>query len=150
MAFRTGFRSVFTGVGGPCLIEEGLLTLPEMLREYGYTTALFGKWHLGMTFHGAEGNPITTVPLSPCVASTTRARCPTASCIAGSTGFFRHGLLSDHRFPSRLYGRRPHPGSTDRDVGQNEKPKARLLKGGQMRRANNFQVKFPKKWLRAS
>lgn len=58
MAFRTGFHSVFTGVGGPCLIEEGLLTLPEMLREYGYATALFGKWHLGMTFHDAEGNPI--------------------------------------------------------------------------------------------
>jgi len=33
MAFRTGMRGVFTGVGGPCMIEEGRLTLPQMLRE---------------------------------------------------------------------------------------------------------------------
>jgi arylsulfatase A len=58
MAFRTGFRSVFTGVGGPCLIEPGRPTLPGMLREQGYATALFGKWHVGMTFHDADGNPI--------------------------------------------------------------------------------------------
>jgi arylsulfatase A-like enzyme len=58
IAFRTGFRSVFTGVGGPCLIEEDRLTLPEMLREHGYASALFGKWHLGMTFHDSEGKPI--------------------------------------------------------------------------------------------
>ncbi len=59
MEFRTGVRGVFTGVGGPCLIEKGRLTLPQMLREQGYTTACFGKWHIGMTFLDKDGNRIT-------------------------------------------------------------------------------------------
>ena len=58
MAFRTGFRSVFTGVGGPCLIEADRPTLPGILREQGYTTSLVGKWHVGMTFRDHEGKPI--------------------------------------------------------------------------------------------
>ena len=55
MAFRTGMRSVFSGAGGPCLIEEGRLTLPEMLRKKGYFTAKVGKWHIGMTFYNDSG-----------------------------------------------------------------------------------------------
>ncbi|MDA1018546.1 MAG: arylsulfatase [Planctomycetota bacterium] len=58
MAFRTGFRGVFTGVGGPCMIEPERLTLPGMLRNQGYTTAMFGKWHIGMTFFDQAGQPI--------------------------------------------------------------------------------------------
>ena len=58
MAFRTGNRSVFTGAGGPGMIEEGRLTLPEMLRGQGYSTALIGKWHVGLTFSDKEGKPI--------------------------------------------------------------------------------------------
>lgn len=58
MAFRTGKRGVFAGIGGPCLIEEGRLTLPQMLREAGYATACFGKWHVGMTFFDAQGTPV--------------------------------------------------------------------------------------------
>lgn len=87
MAFRTGFHSVFTGVGGPCLIEEGLLTLLEMLRVYGYATALFGKWHLGMTFHDTEGNPINNGSLESVRCIDYSRAVPTACCIAGSTGF---------------------------------------------------------------
>ena len=49
-AFRTGFNGVFTGVGGPNMIKKDQLTLPHMLKEKGYTTAMFGKWHVGMTF----------------------------------------------------------------------------------------------------
>jgi len=58
MAFRTGMRGVFTGAGGPCMIEAGRLTLPGMLRQRGYATACFGKWHVGMTFFDDEGRAI--------------------------------------------------------------------------------------------
>ena len=58
MAFRNGMRGVFTGAGGPCLIEADRLTLPQMLREQGYATACVGKWHVGLTFHDADGTPI--------------------------------------------------------------------------------------------
>jgi arylsulfatase A-like enzyme len=58
MAFRTGNRSVFTGAGGPGIIEKERLTLPQMLRDKGYSTALFGKWHVGLTFLDSSGKPI--------------------------------------------------------------------------------------------
>lgn len=59
MQFRTGMPGVFTGAGGPGLIEEGRLTLPEMLRQHGYTTACVGKWHIGLTFFNRDGQRIT-------------------------------------------------------------------------------------------
>ena len=65
MAFRTGFAGVFTGAGGPCMIEEGRLTLPGMLRDKGYTTACFGKWHVGLSFLDGEGNPINENGFEP-------------------------------------------------------------------------------------
>ena len=58
MAFRTGMRGVFTGAGGPCMIEKPRLTIGGMLQKKGYTTALFGKWHVGMTFFDKEGKAI--------------------------------------------------------------------------------------------
>jgi arylsulfatase A len=58
MQFRTGMSGVFKGVQGPCLISEDRLTLPQMLRENGYATALIGKWHLGMSFFNKAGNLI--------------------------------------------------------------------------------------------
>ena len=58
MAFRTGMRGVFTGAGGPCMIEKTRLSIGGMLQRQGYTTALFGKWHIGMTFHDKAGRPI--------------------------------------------------------------------------------------------
>lgn len=39
----------------PSLIEKDRLTLPKMLREAGYETAGFGKWHLGTTFPTTDG-----------------------------------------------------------------------------------------------
>jgi len=58
MEFRTGFPGVFTGAGGPCLIEESRLTLPGMLGKQGYETAGFGKWHIGLTFLDKDGKRI--------------------------------------------------------------------------------------------
>jgi len=58
MAFRLNYPGVFTGVGGPCLITEDRLTLPAMLRHEGYETAMFGKWHIGMTFFDKQGAAI--------------------------------------------------------------------------------------------
>ncbi len=59
MCFRTGYRGgVFTGVGGPSLIEPDRMTLPSMLRQIGYSTACVGKWHIGMTFRDKDRTPI--------------------------------------------------------------------------------------------
>lgn len=59
MAFRIPRGgTVFTGAGGPCLIEDQRLTLPEMLRERDYATACIGKWHVGLTFRDPAGEAI--------------------------------------------------------------------------------------------
>ncbi len=55
MPFRAGRVPVFVGAGGPCVINEKQLTLPQMLRQRGYATAMTGKWHLGLTFFDANG-----------------------------------------------------------------------------------------------
>lgn len=58
MPFRIGYKGVFVGVQGPCLIPAERLTLPQLLKDHGYATALFGKWHLGMTFRNRAGQPV--------------------------------------------------------------------------------------------
>ena len=65
MEFRTGVPGVFTGAGGPCLIEESRLTLPGMLHDLGYATALYGKWHVGLSFPDRDGNPINENGFDP-------------------------------------------------------------------------------------
>ncbi|MCA9260865.1 MAG: arylsulfatase [Planctomycetales bacterium] len=63
MCFRTGYRGVFVGVGGPSLIAESQLTLPQLLRDHGCATACVGKWHVGMTFTTHDGRPAHAVPI---------------------------------------------------------------------------------------
>ncbi len=57
-SFLTGtyaFRKPGTGIAGPnspSLIQPGTETLPSLLQQAGYQTAVVGKWHLGL---GAPG-----------------------------------------------------------------------------------------------
>ncbi len=44
------------------LIEEGRLTVPGLLRQHGYRTACFGKWHLGWTWPTKDGTRPQTTP----------------------------------------------------------------------------------------
>ena len=46
--WRTRLQSGVLGGLSPRLIEQGRLTVAQMLRENGYATACVGKWHLGM------------------------------------------------------------------------------------------------------
>ena len=46
-ANRTG---VWHTIGGRSLLLEKEVTLPEVLRDNGYSTGIFGKWHLGDNF----------------------------------------------------------------------------------------------------
>ncbi|WP_282163145.1 sulfatase family protein [Ulvibacterium marinum] len=39
----------------PSMMAKGQLTLPQMLQNAGYTTAGFGKWHLGASFPTLDG-----------------------------------------------------------------------------------------------
>ena len=58
MQFRTGYPGTFSAIGGPNLISRNRLTLPGMLQKKGYETALFGKWHIGVTFLDKNGEAI--------------------------------------------------------------------------------------------
>lgn len=47
----------------PPLIEPDQVTVASFLRQHGYATACIGKWHLGLQWTGANGQPIAAVPV---------------------------------------------------------------------------------------
>ncbi len=47
-AWRSSLKKGVLGPYNQPLIEKDRLTIPKMLKEKGYSTALIGKWHLGM------------------------------------------------------------------------------------------------------
>ncbi len=53
--FRSRLKSGVLPPWGGSLIEESRLTLPAMLRQEGYATACFGKWHLGWKWPTKDG-----------------------------------------------------------------------------------------------
>lgn len=57
MPYRSTGRGApaFEGPGGPSLLKPGTLTVGDMLREKGYRTGVFGKWHVGLTWYDVQG-----------------------------------------------------------------------------------------------
>ena len=67
-SWRTTLKRGVMGAEGACLIADGRMTLASFLGDNGYTTAMVGKWHLGMDFPGRKGNrdwkqPVKDMPL---------------------------------------------------------------------------------------
>lgn len=56
-AWRGALKSGVTRGYSPPLIETGRLTVPAFLRAHGYTTAMLGKWHLGLDWARKGTNP---------------------------------------------------------------------------------------------
>jgi arylsulfatase A len=55
-AWRSRLQKGVQGPFSPPLIAEKLLTVPAMLREQGYSTAIIGKWHLGWGWPKPDGD----------------------------------------------------------------------------------------------
>jgi arylsulfatase A len=54
-AWRTRLKLGVLNPWDEALIEKDRLTLPQMLKNQGYTTAAFGKWHLGWSWSTRGG-----------------------------------------------------------------------------------------------
>jgi len=46
------------GPGGPSYLKPGTLTIAQMLKEKGYSTGVFGKWHVGLTWYDKDGKQL--------------------------------------------------------------------------------------------
>lgn len=53
--WRSGLKRGVLGPYSPPLIEADRLTLPAMLKQQGYATAIVGKWHLGWDWPTMDG-----------------------------------------------------------------------------------------------
>ena len=55
--FRSTGRGggAFEGPGGPSYLKPGTLTIAQMLKDVGYRTGVFGKWHVGLTWFDKDG-----------------------------------------------------------------------------------------------
>ena len=48
---------VLYGAQGDPMIEPGRPTIASMLRDHGYVTAMYGKWHVGLRYRRTDGSP---------------------------------------------------------------------------------------------
>ncbi len=53
--WRSRLKSGVMGGYSQALIEDDRITVADMLKSLGYTTAVIGKWHLGMNFATTNG-----------------------------------------------------------------------------------------------
>lgn len=53
-AFRSSLKKGVLGGYSPALVEEDRFTIADLLKNAGYTTAIVGKWHLGLDFKPAD------------------------------------------------------------------------------------------------
>ncbi|MBO9619884.1 MAG: arylsulfatase, partial [Niabella sp.] len=63
-AWRTSLRKGVLQPYDPPIIARDRLTLPELLRQQGYSTACIGKWHLGWNWPMKDGQPDFSRPIS--------------------------------------------------------------------------------------
>jgi arylsulfatase A-like enzyme len=64
-AWRGKLKAGVLGGLSPRLIEPGRLTVAQLLKDSGYHTACFGKWHLGMDWQLKPGKRVTELGIEP-------------------------------------------------------------------------------------
>jgi arylsulfatase A len=63
-SWRTSLKSGVLHSDGDCLIAKDRITVASLLKQNGYKTAMFGKWHLQMKFPGTIGKRDWTQPIT--------------------------------------------------------------------------------------
>lgn len=59
-SFRSRLKSGVLEGSSPLLIKKGTETVASLLKKYGYKTACFGKWHLGLDWQPKEPGVVLT------------------------------------------------------------------------------------------
>jgi len=59
-SWRTNLKEHVLNSYAACLIGENQETVAKLARRNGYTTAMIGKWHLGLNWQGKEGKEVAT------------------------------------------------------------------------------------------
>ncbi|MDF7809212.1 sulfatase-like hydrolase/transferase [Pontiellaceae bacterium B12219] len=57
--WRTWRKENVGGGYSPSLIESDRFTFAKMFQSLGYSTAMVGKWHIGMQFYSPSGTPVS-------------------------------------------------------------------------------------------